>query len=279
MVKEVSFVKGGSNVQPYREQVEEKFSPADMMVFLNYKKGPGEMVGEHWHPSFELLYMFGGHARQVLEERELVLHPGDTLLIAPGATHATYSLEEDCYIGVVSFFSKFPLPSIYLPENDFPLAPSLFSRLQEEKVLQRAGSDWISQGILWECLGYLYRQGEKLPRMVSATKQEMDLEDYLRAHLAEVSLQSAADYMGYAPTYFSKWFQKKMGMSFKRYLDISKMQAAKGLLADGVSTSETAAVLGYDTPASFCRAFKRLTGSTPSSGKPGNRKTDMEKSG
>lgn len=263
-------------MQPYREHVEEKFSPADVMVIVNYRKGPGEMVGEHWHPNFELLYMFGGHARQILEDRELTLCPGDTLLIAPGATHATFSLEEDCYIGVTSFFSKFPLPSIYLPQKDFPLAPSLFSRLQEEKILPKAGSDWISQGILWECLGYLYRQGEKLPRIVSATKQEMELEDYLRTHLAEVSLQSAAAHMGYAPAYFSKWFQRKMGMPFKRYLDISKMQAAKGLLADGVSTSETAAVLGYDTPASFCRAFKRITGSTPSSLASENQKIDME---
>ena len=53
-------------------------------------------------------------------------------------------------------------------------------------------------------------------------------------------------------------------MSFKAYTDKLKIQAARAMLADGMLISETSYALGYDTPSSFCRAFKRLTGQTPS---------------
>ena len=107
--------------------------------------------------------------------------------------------------------------------------------------------------------------GEPLAMEDAPGEEGQKLEEYLRQNLGgNLSLQSAAAYAGYSPAYFSRYFAKVMGMPFKTCVDRMKVQAARGMLADGLSAAATAAALGYDTPSSFGRAFKRLTGQTPS---------------
>lgn len=70
---------------PYREHTEEQLEEAPLLAFINHRSSPGEMAAQHWHPSAELLFVFGGEALQHLNGESFSLHPGDTLLIAPGA--------------------------------------------------------------------------------------------------------------------------------------------------------------------------------------------------
>lgn len=250
---------------PYREHTEEQLEEVPLLAFINHRSSPGEMAAQHWHPSAELLFVFGGEARQHLNGESFSLHPGDTLLIAPGAVHATTALEEECYIGVVAFFPPKNLSSLYLPAEESSSMPGLFSRLQEEFTFRKSGYALIAQGLLWQVLGMMERQGQPLGQKPASSEPAQRMEEYLRLNISNrLSLQSAAEYAGYSPAYFSRYFSKVMGMPFKAYTDKLKIQAARAMLADGMRISETSYALGYDTPSSFCRAFKRLTGQTPS---------------
>lgn len=250
---------------PYREDTENQLCNSPLLAFINHRSTPGKMVTEHWHPSAELLFVFGGEARQYLNGESFPLHAGDTLLIAPGAVHATTALEDECYIGVISFFLPKDLASLYLPAETGSAMSGLFSRLQEECTLRQTGYELIAQGLLWQILGTMERCGRVLGQKTPASEPAQRLEAYLRMNISNrLSLQSASEYAGYSPAYFSRYFFKVMGMPFKAYTDKLKVQAARAMLADGMRISETAYALGYDTPSSFCRAFKRLTGQTPS---------------
>lgn len=261
---------------PYREHLEERLNEGHFLVSVNYRRTAGQMVAEHWHPCQELLYVFGGEARQTIDDTSFLLHAGDTILIAPGAVHSTIALEDDCYIGVMAFFHTDSLPTTYLSAGKCPAMERLFSRMQEEITLQQPGSALIAQGLLWEALGMLERYGRILQQTSAIQGEGQRLEEYLRAHLSQsLTLESVAAYAGYSAPYFSRYFSRLMGMPFKAYVDRMKMQAARGMLTDGIHVAETAAALGYETSSSFCRAFKRLTGQTPSEYQAEGQKMDI----
>lgn len=66
-------------------------------------------------------------------------------------------------------------------------------------------------------------------------------------------------------TIFAERFRTQVGRSPASYLAQVRMDAAMSYLADdGLTVSETARMLGYESDAGFSRAFRRHTGSVPS---------------
>lgn len=245
---------------PYNEKLSQKLN-----VLVNYRETAGNMADEHWHMSCEILYVFGGSARQKVNGYEFLFNTGDALMIAPGAVHATVSIEDGCYIGVAHFSPLRPLESVYLKAGSDSETERMFSLIQEEFTLKREGFELVAQGLILQAAGKILRSGNKVGTGSIMSKEKTELYEYIRKNLNRgITLESAAKFAGYSSEYFSKLFVKIMGTSFKKYIDTLKTQAAQGLLEEGVSVSQTAYELGYDTPSSFCRAFKRLVGSSPS---------------
>ena len=255
-------MKNGENGIPYRENLEDRFTGASVYASFNYRQTAGRMVGEHWHPYCELLYLFDGSAMQVLGAERFPLHAGDTLLIPSGAVHATDALEERCCIGVVQFPAAEAQPGLLLTADTRCGMARLFSGIQEEFALRPRGFRTVAQGLLLQILGYLDRFGQEVSCQTGGEWQHLDA--YLRERLQHTpSLQEAAAYAGYSPAYFSRCFAERMGIPFKQYVDRMKMQAARGMLSGGATVVQTAAALGYETVSSFCRAFRRLTEQSP----------------
>ena len=250
---------------PYRENLEERLEASPLLIFLNHRHTAGRMAAEHWHPCLELLYVLDGEAEQTIGDSRFVFHAKDTLLIPSGAVHATQATRDDCYISVTLFDPGSSFPGWYLPAERGREMEALFSRMQEESALRKPGWQMVARGLLLQILGLLERKGEPLALPDIPPEEGKRLEEYLRANLSgDLSLQTAAAHAGYSPAYFSRYFSRLMGMPFKVYVDRMRMQAAKGMLSDGLSAAAASEALGYETPSSFCRAFKRLTSLTPS---------------
>ena len=62
---------------------------------------------------------------------------------------------------------------------------------------------------------------------------------------------------------FAERFNAFVGSPPIEYLGRWRMQLAARLLDEGVDISEAAAAVGYTSPATFCRAFKRFVGTPP----------------
>lgn len=90
------------------------------------------------------------------------------------------------------------------------------------------------------------------------------LKKYIHSHIDSVTLQAAADYVGYNSIYLSKLFKQKMGVNFIDYLIKEKMSCAAEMLK--VPQNSIAAIserVGYSSETNFSRTFKRYYGVSP----------------
>lgn len=89
--------------------------------------------------------------------------------------------------------------------------------------------------------------------------------EYVRVHSAEkIRLDQVAETAGFSPSYFSRVFKRKMGVSFSEYLNQVRIDAAKSsLLATDRTLAEIARSTGFEDAGYFSRVFKRIVGVTP----------------
>ena len=79
-----------------------------------------------------------------------------------------------------------------------------------------------------------------------------------------VSLDEAADSLGFSPSYFSRTFKEHMGCTFVTYVNEVRIQAAKSeLISTDKDIAEIAESVGFDSVSYFIRVFKRETSMTP----------------
>lgn len=88
--------------------------------------------------------------------------------------------------------------------------------------------------------------------------------DYVLANIdSPIDLSTAADIAGLEPTYFSKFFRKHVGMTFRDWLRGIRIERAKTLLIEhNYTISEVAARVGYQSERAFQRNFLAVTGRT-----------------
>lgn len=89
---------------------------------------------------------------------------------------------------------------------------------------------------------------------------------YINDHLAqELSLEDLAARAALSPFYFSRLFKKETGFSPHRYILATRISNAKFLLqSTGDSVKSICFTVGFSSESSFCTAFKKETGATPS---------------
>jgi Response regulator containing CheY-like receiver domain and AraC-type DNA-binding domain len=88
--------------------------------------------------------------------------------------------------------------------------------------------------------------------------------EYLRGNLGCATLESTAEAVGVSPSYFCTYFRDRTGEHFSEYLTRLRMERAVKLLSERLLSVELAArELGYASPKSFSRAFKKYYGSSP----------------
>ena len=89
--------------------------------------------------------------------------------------------------------------------------------------------------------------------------------EYLGAHFQDASLTKCAERVSLSPTYLSRVFKEKSGVSFSDRLLQIRMERACEMLSDPQYKGyDVAYDVGYDNPKNFSRAFKNYWGKTPS---------------
>ena len=92
-----------------------------------------------------------------------------------------------------------------------------------------------------------------------------EIDQYLREHFQDATLEKAAIHVKLSPTYLSKIYKEKSKISFSDTLTQIRMEKACEMLGDiQYKTYEIAYYIGYDNPKNFSRAFKAYYKKTPS---------------
>lgn len=88
---------------------------------------------------------------------------------------------------------------------------------------------------------------------------------YINDHLTqELSLEELAARAALSPFYFSRLFKKETGFSPHQYILATRISNAKFLLqSTGDSVKSICFTVGFSSESSFCTAFKKETGLTP----------------
>ncbi|MUT68246.1 response regulator [Paenibacillus sp. NEAU-GSW1] len=88
---------------------------------------------------------------------------------------------------------------------------------------------------------------------------------YIEEHIAEdLSLVRLADVISFNPSYLSRLFKQEQGVNLSEYIEETRIRKAKELLGmEEIKVAEVGARIGYESPQSFTRLFKKLTGITP----------------
>jgi AraC-like DNA-binding protein/mannose-6-phosphate isomerase-like protein (cupin superfamily) len=90
--------------------------------------------------------------------------------------------------------------------------------------------------------------------------------DYTSAHLGHVELSDVCRAVGVSDRSLRRAFSAVTGMSWRDYVQQSRLIRAMAILAEpGPSVLETATRVGFGSVSSFSRSFSKHTGETPSS--------------
>jgi len=93
-----------------------------------------------------------------------------------------------------------------------------------------------------------------------------DIRTYIgKNYQNDISMQSAAQFMGYSEAYFCKLFKQCFRVNFSAYLNEYRVDKAKVMMADPrINIKDIGIACGYSDSNYFARVFKRITGQTPS---------------
>lgn len=166
---------------------------------------------------------------------------------------------------------------------DVPLTPRLFfedatlwsTALKLTKALEAPG---VENRMYVEALGIvlvheLIRLNRGAPRVEAhargglAAWQQRIVAAYIDEHLsAQIPLATLAGLVRLSPYYFCRAFKQSFGIPPHRYHTSRRIERAKILLAERRhSVTEIGLTLGYSETSSFTAAFRKVTGTTPSS--------------
>jgi YesN/AraC family two-component response regulator len=93
-----------------------------------------------------------------------------------------------------------------------------------------------------------------------------EVKAYIEKHYtkAELSLDYLQDKFGISGKYLSRLFKEEYGLKFVDFLIDLRIQEAKRLLTESaLSVQEITERVGYSSPISFARTFKKITGVPP----------------
>ncbi|MDO5417684.1 MAG: response regulator [Lachnospiraceae bacterium] len=165
---------------------------------------------------------------------------GRSLMLAALLAYQFRQYEDD-------FFGLFPEEVDYREK---------INRLQTERELEL----WLNNYFRWVTDYIENRHDDRQADMILRAKRFLN-DNYANP---ELTLKSAADYVGLNEKYFTSRFTREAGMTFTAYLTDLRMQKAKSLMAStDLKMYEISERVGYHNVEHFNRVFRKSFGTSP----------------
>jgi AraC-like DNA-binding protein len=238
-----------------------------------YRWGPG--IRDH----YLIHYISAGSGTYTVQDRTFQLKEGDVFLIYPGMA-ASYQADMRRpwsyeWVGFAGTDARTILDMTdFSPDSLVLTAPSYGRELQRHlrRINQAFGNTFresISMtGELYSLLALLV-DGSSRDRTVRGRDTETvrsAVQFIEQRYSYAISVEDVADYVGVSRSTLFRVFTRQMGVSPKEYLDNYRIDKARFLLRHSELTIGAIAVsVGYDNGLYFSKAFKKITGRTPSS--------------
>lgn len=243
----------------------------------------------HFHNYLEIGYCYHGSGKLIIEDREYRYSDNMYTFIPKNMPHTTISDPgnlckwEFLFIDLDSFIRD-EIHSEYLSRDDLLRITNKRGTLKSMKNHPVMGQ--LIRNILREChepdtyspesiKGYLYsmiievlrldeeREGAK--RSTQINRYVKSAVDYISQHYTEdIKIRELAGSCGLSESHFRRIFIESVGMKPIEYLNLVRIEHACMLIRKGEHSMEDICYeVGYQTPSTFNRNFKIVTGISP----------------
>jgi AraC-like DNA-binding protein len=251
-------------------QFEKRYYLGDSKVWIGKYK---DLVNlPHRHNDCEIVLVERGEATLFIDGTEYAAKTGDGFFISSARPHYIQAEKESILSFILfdrAFLEDFP-PNLSLAtprlscQRDVAAA---YAALAEEFKTQKPFRNIAVKQILTALLLKIFRE-----ETTALQKETLSRDDRYQQLLSEIdenysfyTFSDAARFMGFSEPYFSKYFRKRTGMPFAKYLNAVRVKKAIRLLKKDRSLKFTdiAAQCGFNTIRNFNRVFKSITGFSP----------------
>lgn len=254
-------------------------------------------VTPHIHTSVEILFITGGSFRVFADNEEYILYTGDAILLRSNTIHKVYTIDNEhagYYVlkikpsNVLEFSSK-DLGTSYLlrlslsnknektvwkqSECEKSGIKALFEDIISEDTVRGYGSDIALKINSAKILLLMLRNIEKEHGNTDlVTSSDANLVRRIYNSIVYINNNYASEltaeqcgkqqFMSYS--YFSRSFKRITGMSFKDYLNMTRINHAEKMLMSGNATiTEVASGCGFNNVSYFISIYRKIKGITP----------------
>ena len=245
-----------------------------------------DVVQSHWHESIEILLVANGEVDLLVDGKKYNLQEDDLIIINSKEIHSVKSEKSNIVIAVqvdLSYFNdlyedidkiNFNCKSFEYSKDDkrFILIRKILSEMTYSYIKQNKGYNIKINSLLNELVYILinrfkcstkiknenrnYKYLERLNRVISYIQQN---------YKEDITLNSISSMEYLSPQYFSKFFEKHMGVNFLTYLNSTRLEhAMKDLVNTDYNITDIALHHGFANVKSFTNLFKNTYKETPS---------------
>ena len=258
-----------------------------------FRSSTTEAEPVHTHDFVEIIYVLDGHSTHKVNGTEHHLLRGDMLFINYGSTHEFFSDSEFTYYNIC-FSPEVIAERIINRENAFDLLSltsineikssdnlvckisfnaeervgieSMLADMHEEYCSDLAERRAVLESYMTIIMAKILRRlrvmGEVSRDGVGLSR---DILDFIDSNLGErLTLSALAKKCFYNPSYFSRSFKERFGVTLVEYISRARARAAARLITESeLSTSDIAAECGFSDKSALYRSFSKYYGMTP----------------
>lgn len=243
----------------------------------------------HKHDFIEIVYVENGEAEQRIDDNVYNVKKGDVVFINYGSEHSFIGSEDYRYYNVC--FNPEVMQTVVNNDNALAvLSLTAFNELRKESncgkisfstqerndvefILERMkiekdekkeGYDKVIENYLSILFSYMLRRS-LLTEVFGQADVWQNLIEYISSNPdGELTLDALAKRCFYNPSYFSRVFKQKFGISLTEYVRERRMEKAKSLLKNTNKTvDKIMEEVGYSDRSAFYHAFSKSFGLTP----------------
>ncbi len=255
-------------------------------------RGNSPLSDLHTHDFIEIVYVISGKGKEIIDGTAYAAERGDLFFINYGSTHS-FSFDGSVDYVNICFSPETVGENIITPENAFSLLSlSAFNEMrmdadggklsffgQErrtvEDILHAMLFEYTERSYGWNTVmeGYLNILVTHMIRHTQAGvhKEETnvlwkELSEYIDQNISsKLTLSDLAGKCFYNPSYFSRIFKEKFGMSLVEYVTRKRLDYATELLSGtDHSIDKICELCGFSDRSGFYHAYSKYIGGSPS---------------
>lgn len=251
---------------------------ADMTLGVR-PTGTGHLTAHpHLHYHLELVWMYEGNSRAILDMVEHDM-PEDSLFLAfPNQLHSYASYEDEGYMLLIInpdsmpelaplFDRKWPEDPVLTSVSSYPKLRALLEilRLEHDASGDKLSSTML-HGLTLALFSELFRHMKLSDRIQGDLPALREIISYCARHFdEELTLTVLAEELHLSKFYISHIFSNQFKMTFTDYVNSLRSTAACRYLCNtDKSITEISELVGFGTTRTFNRAFLKQFGKTPS---------------